>query len=70
MRRRRVIRSRYASVDELIRVQVMAARVACELITGPTALRDVRWLASHSAMATIEGSMDLYLDELRAEHAR
>jgi hypothetical protein len=72
VRRRRVIRSRYANVDEvdeLVRVQVMTAHVAYELITGPTALRYVRWLASHSGMATIEGSMDLYLDELRAEHA-
>jgi hypothetical protein len=53
----------------LIRVQVMTARVAYELITGPTALRCVRWLASHPGVATIEGSMDLYLDEPRAGHA-
>jgi hypothetical protein len=57
------------SVDGLIRVKVMTARVACELITGPTALRYVRWLASRSGAATIEGSMDLYLGELRAGHA-
>jgi hypothetical protein len=69
VRRRRVIKSRYANVDELIRVQVMTARVAYELITGPTALRYVRWLASHSGVATIGGSMDLYLDEPQAEHA-
>jgi hypothetical protein len=29
----------------------------------------VRWLASQSGVATIGGSMDLYLDQLRAEHA-
>ena len=57
------------SVKELIQVQVMTARVAYELITGPTALRCVRWLASHSGAATIDGSMDLYLGKLRAGHA-